>query len=134
MPINYTLQNDARLIHAIADGRVTNENVVNFVTAIAHDKRIEPWADELFEIRPNCTVEVTYDGILKAIDQTENLVEKTKIFRCAIFIPHKDEKAWEMTKLYRAMAQRDEDISVISLFSDIAAAREWLKINDDYHV
>ncbi|MBN2178263.1 MAG: hypothetical protein JW743_02385 [Deltaproteobacteria bacterium] len=128
MPIKYTVENEGRLVHVIASGRMTNNDLLDYETAFANDDRIMTGPDVLFEIKPDSIVTITDNGMLKAIEQKEKLAKKAKSYRCAIVISGRNREIWGLAKLYKKMNESKSPNVITIVFSDVGVAQKWLGI------
>jgi hypothetical protein len=128
MPIEYTVYNDGDFVHVISYEIVTDEDILNLKLALARDECIKARASQLFEVMPGCAMKGTYDSVLRKIRQKGELTKKGG-YRCAVFAPFKDKKAWELADCYRVISELYSPGSVVLLFADITTAKRWLGIN-----
>jgi len=130
MPITYTVHNEGNLVHAIASGTVTDSDLLDYETAFANDDRIMSGSDVLFEIKPDSIVTITDNGMLKIIEQRENLAKKAKFYRCAIVISGKNRQIWKMAQRYKKINESKFTDVITILFSAVGVAQKWLGIEE----
>jgi hypothetical protein len=128
MSVTYTIHNEGHLVHAIASGRVIDKDLLGYEISIANDDRIVPGSDVVFEIKPDCVVTITGEGMQKVIERREALAKKRKSYRCAIVIPYKNRQLWETAQYYKKKNELKFPGIVTVLFSDMGVAGEWLGI------
>ncbi len=125
MPIGYEIQNEGRFINAIAHGTVTDEDFIEYESVHIKDERIKPPVDELLEIAPSAVINLTHEGIRRALKKNKELGRDKIRHRCAIVVRHPDEIAWDLAKFYESMARMHSPASVI-VFANPDIARLWL--------
>lgn len=131
MPITYTVHNEGQLVHAIAAGTVTDNDLLDYEKAFVTDNSIISGAAIVFEIKPDCIFEITENGVLKAIEQRVFLATKVKLYRCAIVVPSKNRHIWKIAQLYKKENETKLPGVVIVIFSDLNVARTWLDIEEN---
>ncbi len=127
MPITYSVSKDGHFIHAVADGVVTNEDILAYEIEFRDDGRIKPPVKELLEIKPGCEKEFTMEGVADAVKQKEKTLHKNSHHTCAIVVPYEDNSGWDLANFYSTMAQMHFPSSVI-VFGDIRIAKTWLGV------
>jgi len=127
MPIDYEVLNEGHFIHAVASGKVTCDEFVDFEMAHATDDRIRPPVSELLVVEYDALGLITMDDIQKALDQRLQLERKTISHRCGIIVRYGDNHSWNLAKFYEGMVMLHSPEDVI-VFGDDRIARTWLGI------
>jgi len=125
MPIKYEVLDDGRFILAKAYGIVTDADFIEYEVAHTSNSRIRPPTDELLEIAPDAAIQVTRQGILKALQKHKKLGGHQHDHRCAIVVISPERIAWDIAKFYESMAKMHFPSSVI-VFAAYDIARLWL--------
>ncbi|OHB75566.1 MAG: hypothetical protein A2Z25_17370 [Planctomycetes bacterium RBG_16_55_9] len=125
MPIEYEVLDDGQFIHARAVGTVTDEDFVEYEVAHACDERIKSPADELLDIAPDATMQLTQEGIQEALRKVKELGKRCPRRHCAVVVHSFRKEAWDLAKFYEALSRLHAPFSVI-VFGNADVANIWL--------
>ncbi len=129
MPIKYDVFRDGHFIHAVGTGVITAKDFVDYEIAHPMDKRVKEPLNELIEIQPGATMELSKKDISEIIDKRKTIKGLPTLHKCAIVVPYVDSHSWDLARYYEGMAELHYPKSVI-VFGNMQTARIWLGVED----
>jgi len=124
VPIEYSVREGGRFVHAIARGEVTNEEFIDYETKRGGDARVKASCRELLEVPAGVLRLVTREAIEEALSRRAAKAARAP-HRCAIVVSYSDSAAWDLAKLFEKLAAARSPGSVV-VFGDVGTAKTWL--------
>jgi hypothetical protein len=124
MPIRIRVDSAARVRHAVMEGSIADEELVETFAAVLSDPEFDPTLNDLVDARNVRRVDVTPVGIRRLADlvqQIDRLALPTKV---AVVAP--DDVAYDAARTYEALRIGQHAPSEHRVFRDMAEARRWL--------
>lgn len=124
MTMTYTIDREARLVRIVGAGRLTEDAMVECISALREDSQLEPDMNTLSDVR-EIEVAFTPQGLSAMIDVMERSASRSPSARAAIVVS--SDVAFGMGRMLELKA--DERVGPsFRVFRDILAARKWLGI------
>jgi len=122
--MTYAIDHEARLVRIVGDGRLTDQEMLECISALREDPRLEPDMNTLSDMR-EIEVAFTQRGVSAMIDVMERTASRRSSARAAIVVS--TDVAFGMGRMFEL--QVDERVApTVRIFRDLLAAREWLGI------
>ena len=126
MPIQYEVSVDGRFVRATAIGKLTTEEIHEFIRAIANDHRIKPGFWELFDVRKILESEVKAESFAKIRHLVMDNPKRLPGSRLAIVTG--SGSSFDKARKYEAIAS--PDVENVIVFNDMDTAETWLGVTD----
>ncbi len=125
MPMSYSIDPEARLVRIVGSGRLTDDEMVQCVSALRADPKLEPDMSTLSDMR-DIEVAFTPEGVERMVDAMEATAERRSQARAAIVVG--SDVAFGMGRMFE-MQSEERTAPSFRIFRDMDAAREWLGIS-----
>ena len=122
MPVNHTIDIEARLVRIVGSGVVTDDEMVRCVADLRADPALEPNMNTLSDMR-DIDVAFTSEGVSRLVTVMRNSADRRVAARAAIVV--NSEVAFGMGRMFELRAEQADELS-IRIFRDMAEALEWL--------
>jgi hypothetical protein len=127
MPLTYSIELNGSLILATASGTVTNQDLSDYVSALAKDVRVKPGMKELIDLRGAAGAEVTSNGLISLATFSVSQKERFRGTRCAIVADR--DLAFGLAKMYEAYSKGEGIPVERKVFREFDEACKWLGID-----
>jgi len=124
MSIRIRVDPATRVRHAVLEGIVDDDELVDTYAAVLGDPDFDPTLSDLVDARGIRRVDVTPMGLRRLADlvqQIDRLALPTKVAIVA-----DDNVAYETARMYETLRQAQHAPAVHRVFRDMAEARQWL--------
>ena len=122
MPMTYEIDREAGLVLIVGRGAVTDQEMVDCVSALRRDPDLEPSMPTLSDMR-GIEVAFTPDGIVRMIQVMEDTKDRRDAVRAAIVAD--SDAAFGMGRMFEMRAQ-DRAEPKFGIFRDMESALDWL--------
>ena len=126
MPIRIRVDPAARIRHAVLEGAVDDDALVDAYAAVLNDPDFDPTLNDLVDASGVRRVDVTPAGVRRLADlvkQIDRLLLPTKVAVVA-----DDDAAYEAARMYEAMRIEQKAPAQHRIFRNLAEARKWLGV------
>jgi hypothetical protein len=124
MPIRIRVDRSARVRHAVLEGTIGDDDLVDAYAAVLEDPDFDPTLNDLVDARAVRRVDVTPAGVRRLADliqQIDRLALPTKVAVVA-----GDDVAYETALMYEAVRAGQRAPAEHRVFRDMDEARRWL--------
>jgi len=125
MPMAYTIDRNARLIRIVGTGRLTDEEMVECISSLRTDPKLEPSMNTLSDMR-DIEVGFSTEGVERMIAVMKGTAERRAAAKAAIVVS--SDAAFGMARIVEMRSEERADPS-FRVFRDMVAACEWLGID-----
>jgi hypothetical protein len=129
MPIRIRVDAVARVRHAVLEGTVGDDELVDSYAAVIDDPDFDPTLNDLVDARAVRRVDVTPAGLRKVADliqQIDRLALPTKVAIVAA-----DDVAFDTARMYQVVRTGQHAPAEHRVFRDMAEARRWLGLGPE---
>jgi len=119
MPIRYQVIDD--LVLSKFSGQVTNEELLEHVTAVGEDARVRPGFTAVADMRGVTTGLVTFNGLLAMVDEIDRRPERLSGSRLGVVAP--GDVPFGMARAYAAVGEHQR--REIQVFRTVEEAEAW---------
>jgi hypothetical protein len=129
MPVEYTYDEENKVMYTRFFGLVTEKDLKDQAEAVAADSRIEPGVRELVDLSGVEDIQGGASGLEENIRIDSAHGEKLAGLRTAIVAP--TDLLYGFSRMYQSLAELREAPSTIEVFRTVEEAREWLGLKGD---
>lgn len=122
MPISYEIDHDAGMIHTLATGTLTDEDVYAHKRRLLRDPRYRPGMQEIADVRGVSELAVTPEGIRHMVAMDDRDADRLAGRRLAIVAG--SDLVFGMARMYQQSAE--QTAQRIGVFRTIDEGRAWL--------
>lgn len=129
MPIRIRVDSAGRVRHAVLEGTVGDDELIDAYAGVLADPDFDPTLNDLVDGRGVRRVEVTPAGLRRLADlvqQIDRLSLPTKVAVVAA-----DDVAYDAARMYEALRANQHAPAHHRIFRDMAEARRWLGLGDE---
>jgi hypothetical protein len=129
MPIRIRIDPAARLRHAVIEGTIDDDQLIDAFSAVLADPNFDPTLNDLVDARGVRRLDVTPAGVRRLaelVQQVDRLSLPTKIA-----VVTADDDAYNTARMYEAMRVGQHAPAEHRVFRDIVDARLWLGLEPD---
>ena len=119
--MTYTIDRPDRLVRILGSGRLTDDEMIQCVTALRDDPDLEAGMDTLSDMR-NIEVGFTRDGVLRMVEVMRASDARRSNARAAIVVS--SDLAFGMGRMFESWAQDQVD-PAIRIFRSLEDAKAW---------
>ena len=120
----YTVDPEARLVRIVGTGRLTGEEIVQCISALRRDARLEPDMNTLSDMR-DIEVAFSTQGVSRMLTVMEETADKRAAAKAAIVVG--SDVAFGMGRMVEMRSDERAEPS-FRVFREMAAACAWLGI------
>lgn len=124
MPINYSIDDDLKVIFTTASGVLTEKELLEHKRKVIADPKFKPGFVELSDVRFISDLEISASGLERFVAQDDSDSERLKDFKLAIVVSGALE--FGMGTMYELMSR--ENNRNVRIFRDLRLAKDWLQI------
>jgi hypothetical protein len=129
MPIRIRVDSAGRVRHAVLEGTIGDDELVDVYAGVLADPDFDPTLNDLVDARAVRRVDVTPAGLRRLADlvqQIDRLSLPTKIAVVAA-----DDVAYAAARMYEALRASQHAPAEHRVFRDMAEARRWLGLEEE---
>ena len=124
MSMTYTIDPKARLVRLVGTGLLTDDEMVQCISTLRADPRLEPDMNTLSDMR-EIEMGFTSQGVKRMIDVMEETTNRRVEAKAAIVVS--TEVAFGMGRMIEIRSNEQVELR-FRIFREMDAAREWLSI------
>ena len=128
MPIRIRVDAGARVRHAVLEGTVDDDELVDAYAGVLADPDFDPTLNDLVDARAVRRVDVTPAGVRRLADLTQQIDRLSLPTKIAIVVP--DDSAYDVARMYEALRVSQHAPAEHRVFRDMPEARRWLGLGE----
>jgi hypothetical protein len=122
MPMTYTIDEESPLVRIAGAGRVTDEEIVQCISSLRTDPKLEHDMNALADFR-EIEVGFTAGGVNRVIEVMEDTAHRRSPAKAAIVVD--SDVAFGMSRMIQLRCEGRAEPS-FGIFRDMSSARAWL--------
>lgn len=123
MPMTYTIDAEARLVRIVGTGRLTDDEMLQCVSALRADPKLEPDMNTLSDMR-EISVGFTADGVSSMLELMESTADRRSTAKAAIVVS--STAAFGMGRMVELRTE-DRVEPTFRIFREMQEACDWLR-------
>ena len=129
MPIRIRVDPGARLRHAVFEGAIADDELVEAYAAVLADPDFDPTLNDLVDARGVRRVDVTPAGVRRLADLVQQIDRFSLPTKVAVVAA--DDFAYDTARMYEALRVDQRAPAEHRVFRDMADARRWLGLEPE---
>ncbi|MFN2567455.1 MAG: hypothetical protein ABR499_20860 [Gemmatimonadaceae bacterium] len=129
MPIRIRVDPAARVRHAVLEGTVGDDELLDTYGTVLGDPNFDPTLNDLVDARGVRRVDVTPAGVRKLADLVQQIDRFSLPTKVAVVAA--DDVAYETARMYEALRVGQRAPAEHRVFRDMAEARQWLGLEPE---
>jgi hypothetical protein len=129
MPIRIRVDPAARVRHAVFEGTIDDDALVDAYAAVLGDPDFDPTLNDLVDGRGVRRVDVTPAGVRRLAELVQQIDRFSLPTKVAVVAA--DDVAYETARMYEALRVDQRAPAEHRIFRDMAEARKWLGLEPE---
>ena len=123
MPISYEIDEEQEIVRTTVTGRLTDDELLAHKQALVEDPRFREGMKELSDIRGVTELDITPEGVLKAVSFDATNASRFGTHRLGILVG--SDHVFGMARMYEM--RTDGNTGGVAVFRSVEEARSWVE-------
>jgi hypothetical protein len=129
MPIRIRVEPAARLRHAVFEGTIGDDELIDAYAAVLGDPDFDPTLNDLVDVRAVRRVDVTPAGVRRLAELVQQIDRFSLPTKVAVVAA--DDVAYDTARMYEALRVGQRAPAEHRVFREMAEARRWLGLEPE---
>jgi thymidine kinase len=125
MPVKYQVHDNGKYVYAKATGKLTPEEIIDYVHKVKVNSKIKEGFKELFDVRFITESKVTIESFTRITKEV--IADKKRIFRNKLAIVVSKVDSFDKAKFYEKMVPAEKHKVIV--FNTLEIAKTWLDVD-----